>query len=165
MYNEFEEQINKDLYYQQQGSGDLEIKTYQRLPRMRGHGSIWSLAKRYAYPAGKFLLRKALPIIKDLIDDVKPGLELAKSNVKKRVSEKIRKKFGYNFEQPGKGRRMKMKQKVRVMGGTGRKKSKKRQIGGKKRKTNNRRRKTTKRKSTKKTSRRTVKSKVFDIFK
>ena len=82
MYNEFNEQINKSAYYEQQGKGELDIKRYQRLPRQRGQGKIWSLAQRYAFPAGRFLLSRAMPIIKDLLSDLKPGVEIAKTNIK-----------------------------------------------------------------------------------
>ena len=159
MYNEFNEQINKSAYYEQQGKGELDIKRYQRLPRQRGQGKIWSLAQRYAFPAGRFLLSRAMPIMKDLLSDLKPGVEIAKSNIKKRVRQKFN-KFAENMtQQSGSGKQR--KKRVTVMSGRGRKKGikrvqkKKKQSGGKKRTT---------RKSAKR-NRVGANSNIIDIFK
>lgn len=71
MLNDFEEQIDKEKFYEQQSGGKIDVKLYRRLPRQRGYGVISSVAKRFAFPVFRNLFKYAKPLAKGLFSEVK----------------------------------------------------------------------------------------------
>jgi hypothetical protein len=165
MYSEYNEQIDKSNYYNEQSGGRLDIPLYSRVSRQRGRGLLSNLIGRFAYPFAKFLGRQALPLVGDLVQDVIPGFQQAKSNLKLRASKTL-KDLGDKIEHSGFGKKRRKKRRmtyvsnlkrIKVMKGKGRRKKR----TSPKRKTT--RKRTTKKRNTRR-GRRTTK-KLFDIFK
>ena len=84
--DDYEEQVDKFKYYNQQGGGgarrpeveghdddidEIDYDIYHRLPRQRGSGSISSLAQRFAYPVFRSLMTYARPLMKGVFTEAK----------------------------------------------------------------------------------------------
>ena len=67
----FEEQIDKDTYYNQQGKGEF----FNRIPKQRGYGVLSTVAKRFAFPALKnFYSSVAKPFVKGVFNEAKSAV-------------------------------------------------------------------------------------------
>ena len=72
----FHSQINYDDVYKDLAGGGIPIKYYRRLPSQRGYG-LFSLVRRFAFPLLKHLGKQAIPIGKEILEDIMPGARAA----------------------------------------------------------------------------------------
>ena len=144
---EFEEQIDKSQYFEQQGSGRYPINKYHSVSGKRGKGLL-SFAKRYAYPVFQSFMRYAKPVARDIFSEAQSVATDSVKNAAKRKLDEIASQITGNGIKKPKPRRKKKPLKKKSI-------SIKRKV---KRKSSSKRKKASKKKSRSK--------KVFyDIFK
>ena len=107
---EFEEQIDKSKYFEQQGSGRLSINKYQSVSGKRGRGLL-SLAKRYAYPVFQSFMRYAKPVARDIFSEAQTVAKDTVKNAAKRKLDEIASNIGISENSVKPKRRAKAKPK------------------------------------------------------
>ena len=145
---EFEEQIDKSVYFEQQGSKRFPINKYHSVSGKRGKGLL-SLAKRYAYPVFQSFMRYAKPVARDIFSEAQTVATDTVKNAAKRKLDEIASKIGISGN--GVKRKRKTKPKPKRKQSTSIKPKSKKKISSK-------------RKKTPKTKRRSKKE-FYDIFK
>ena len=90
---EFEEQIDKSKYFEQQGSGRLSINKYHSVSGKRGKGLL-SLARRYAYPVFQSFMRYAKPVARDIFSGAQTVAKDTVKNAAKRKLDEIASNIG-----------------------------------------------------------------------